>query len=147
MVRIYVASSWRNDRQPDVVSELLGEGYEVYNFRQPEPGDDGFHWSDIDPAWKSWTPEKFRKGLDHPIAELGYSKDFAAMCWADVCVLVMPCGRSAHIEAGWFVGHPDKTLVILLDTTIGESELMYKMADHICVDMGEVKEALSCQPL
>jgi hypothetical protein len=47
--RIYVASSWRNDVQPVAVEMFRQLGHEVYDFRNPRPGDNGFHWSDIDP--------------------------------------------------------------------------------------------------
>jgi hypothetical protein len=140
-LRIYVASSWRNVvQQPRVVAELRAAGYDVYDFRHPAPDDDGFRWSDIDPDWKSWTPEAFREGLEHPIARRGYGLDYDAMLWADVCVLVMPCGRSAHLEAGWFAGRGNKRLVILLSD--GEPELMYRMADGVCVDMDDVLTSL-----
>lgn len=47
--RIYVASSWRNVYQPAVVDALRAlPGCEVYDFRNPAPGDSGFAWSDID---------------------------------------------------------------------------------------------------
>ena len=46
------------------------------------------------------------------------------MQWADTGVLVMPCGRSAHLEAGYFVG-AGKRLIILINDS--EPELMYKM--------------------
>lgn len=42
-MKIYVASSWRNNRQPDVVKFLRDLGHEVYDFKNPKPGDDGFH--------------------------------------------------------------------------------------------------------
>jgi nucleoside 2-deoxyribosyltransferase len=111
----------------------------VYDFRQPEEGDNGFHWSEIDPAWQKWTPEQYRKNLYNSIAEDGYKKDYNAMVWADACVLVMPCGRSAHLEAGYFVG-AKKKLIILIDD--GEPELMYKLADNICITIDEVKKSL-----
>lgn len=41
-MKIYVASSWRNERQPEVVEHLRSFGYEVYDFRNPAPGDTGF---------------------------------------------------------------------------------------------------------
>lgn len=53
MKKIYVASSWRNDIQPQVVETLRKEGFEVYDFKNPEPGNNGFHWSEIDPDWKN----------------------------------------------------------------------------------------------
>lgn len=60
------------------------------------------------------------------------------MEWADVIVLVMPCGRSAHLEAGWGTGHPDKKVAILLDVEKAEPELMYKQADLIAISFNEL---------
>ncbi len=71
-LKIYVASSWRNKRQPQVVEQLGKEGYEVYDFRHPAPGNDGFHWDQIDREWKQWSPLELIRGLTHPLAEEGY---------------------------------------------------------------------------
>lgn len=141
-MKIYVASSWRNAQQQSVVQQLRDAGHEVYDFKNPRPGETGFAWSDIDPNWQSWTPEQFREALRHPIALNGYISDASAMAEADACVMVMPCGRSAHLEAGFFVGSPKKALIILLGEEPAEPELMYRMANAICLDMGEVIERL-----
>lgn len=138
-MKLYVASSWRNSNQPYVVNALTKAGHEVYDFKNPEHGKGGFHWSDIDPEWKSWSPVKFREYMAHPIAKDGFGSDFTAMKWSEAGVLVMPCGRSAHLEAGYFVG-AEKPLVILLSD--GEPELMYSMASCICVNIAEVLEFL-----
>lgn len=127
-MKIYVASSWRNDLQPNVVSDLRSAGHEVYDFRNPSTGDKGFHWSDINPGWQTWGHIEYLAGLNHHLAESGFRNDYKGMVWADVCVLVLPCGRSAHLEAGWFVG-VSKRLYILADPS--EPELMYKLADGI----------------
>lgn len=103
-MKIYVASSWRNTHQPEVVRVLREAGYEVYDFRNPPHGRGGFAWSDIDPNWLSWTPEEWARALDHPLAVDGFESDLQGMLWADACVLVLPSGRSSHIEAGWFAG-------------------------------------------
>jgi len=128
-VKVYVASSWRNKYQPDVVCDLQGAGFEVYDFRNPEEGNHGFHWSEIDPDWKNWTISQYMDALKHPVAEKGFTLDFDALKAADVCVLVLPCGRSAHLEAGYFVGSR-KPLLIYCPERI-EPELMYKMADAV----------------
>lgn len=138
-MRIYVASSWRCGRQPEVVAALRAAGHEVYDFRNPRPGDQGFHWSEIDPEWQRWSPAQFRAAMTHPIAESGFSSDFQAMQWAEACVLVLPCGRSAHLEAGWFAG-AGKALVILLAEGC-EPELMYRMGE-VAVSVDEVVELL-----
>ncbi len=134
-MNVYVASSWRNERQPEVVETLISEGFEVYDFRNPEEGDNGFHWSEIDPNWENWSPESFKACLAHPIAEECFSKDMTALKMCDVCVLVLPCGRSAHLEAGWALGSGKKVIILLSD---GEPELMYKMTDYICTSIEEV---------
>lgn len=141
-MKIYVASSWRNLYQPEVVVALRDAGHEVYDFRNPANGNNGFHWSEIDPDWLGWDIETYRALLDDPIAEDEYAFDWNAMQWADCCVLVLPCGRSAHIEAGYFVG-AGKELHILLYQDGFEPELMYKMATGIHVSIDEVLEALT----
>jgi hypothetical protein len=140
--KIYVASSWRNEKQPAVVSALKAQGHAVYDFRNPKDGDNGFHWSEIDPNWQSWTTEEYRTHLDHAIAKRGFQNDFDAMEWADTFVLVQPCGRSAHLELGWACGAEKKTC-ILLDN--GEPELMIKMVDFIAIDLDEVIQWLTNQ--
>lgn len=137
-MKLYVASSWRNPWQPRTVDILRTAGHEVYDFRHPPGGDHlGFSWSDVDPDWTSWSARDYVAALDHPIAVAGFDSDFGAMEWADACVLVLPCGRSAHLEAGWFVG-AGKPLYILLDEAeFGHdaghhvTELMYRMATRI----------------
>lgn len=140
MRRIYVASSWRNEYQPTVVKDLRQWGHEAYDFRNP-PFKTGFKWSDIEKDWQTWDRERYRELLTtSPIASHGYTADRRAMQWADTCLLVLPCGRSAHLEAGYFHG-ANKRLVIFIPEPI-EPDLMYLMADYICLTMSEVQEAL-----
>jgi hypothetical protein len=62
---------------------------------------------------------------------------------AEACVLCLPSGRSAHIEAGYFVG-ARKRLIVLTNGVRMEPELMYKMADLLC---HRVEEVLACLPI
>lgn len=140
---IYVASSWRNDIQPTVVEFLRALGHVVYDFKNPEEGDHGFHWSDIGKNWQEWTFREYTTALKSPIAVDGFNKDFTAMQGSEACVLVLPCGRSAHLEAGWFVGQPRKKLYIYKPEPIAvEPELMYKMADGITDSLHELNRLL-----
>ena len=97
--KIYLASSWRNEAQPAMVNILRDAGHEVYDFRNPPGGRKGFQWSEIDPAWKTWTPPDFRFNLLDPVAADGFRADWDGMLWADTGVLLLPCGRIAHLEA------------------------------------------------
>ncbi len=123
-LRIYLASSWRNEAQPIVLAGLRDAGHVVYDFRNPGPGDKGFGWSAIDPAWRDWTPAQFRSALAHPIAERGHRMDHDAMEWCDACVLLLPAGSSAHLEAGWCAGRGKSVCVYA--PAMREPELMYR---------------------
>jgi hypothetical protein len=139
-MKLYLASSWRNEAQPALVKTLRAIGHEVYDFRNPAEGDSGFHWSEIDPEYKNWDGDTYRKALLNSVAQAGFNLDFNAMGWADACVLLLPCGRSAHLEAGWFVGM-GKPIFILLGGTL-VPELMYKFTQEICIDSDELFRAL-----
>ncbi len=128
-MKIYVASSWRNAFQPSVVAALREAGHFVYDFRNPSWDDTGFQWSEIDPDWQEWDFSEYRECLNHPIAKHGFDSDMNAMDKSEACVLVLPCGRSAHLELGWFVGRGRKTCILHPPTESVEPELMAKMVD------------------
>lgn len=144
-MKLYVASSWRNKYQPDVVQQLRAAAHEVYDFRHPAPGNQGFAWSEIDPAWQSWTPAQYREALRHPIAQRGFGCDRGGMEGAEGCVLVLPCGRSAHLEAGWFMGRGLPVWVLVPEPC--EPELMYLLGSHgadaLCLDVAELLTRLA----
>lgn len=134
-MKIYVASSWRNKRQPTLVRQLREDGYEVYDFR-----DDGFHWSDISAGWETWNSREYINALKHPVVRKGFNKDMSALKEADAVVLVLPCGRSAHLELGYAVGQ-NKFTVVWLDGQ-SEPELMYKMTDLLVENIDGVLASL-----
>lgn len=140
MLKIYVASSWRNDIQPEVVDALRAAGYDVYDFKNPCPGNTGFQWSEIDPDWKDWETEAFVQALSHPIAETGFCSDMFALASCDILVLVLPCNRSAHLEAGWAAGSGKKVYILIPDKC--EPELMYKVADGVYGSIEQLVQAL-----
>lgn len=137
--KIYAASSWRNKAQPMVVEALRASGHEVYDFRNPEPGNTGFSWTELGSDWEDWTIEQHVAALDQDIACAGYKSDFNAMQWADTFVGVMPFGRSASFEMGWAAGAGKDTYLLL---TKCEPELMMKMFDHLCCDLVELLHKL-----
>jgi hypothetical protein len=138
---VYVASSWRNPIQPAVCAVLRAAGIPHYDFRNPEGGT-GFSWKDVktgsEPGvaakgadWESM--EDYLQMIRHPRADEGFEADFAAMERADTFVMVLPCGKSAHLELGWAVGAGKRTAILLEDPV--EPELMYRMVDHLATSM------------
>lgn len=137
-MKIYVASSWRNEHQQSVVGVLQSAGHDVYDFKHPTQGDAGFHWSEIDPNWQKWTTQQYRDALRHEYAQFGFNRDFDAMKKCDACILVLPCGRSAHLEAGWMKGAGRKVYAYIPDGIRIEPELMYGLLDGVTSDIQEL---------
>lgn len=137
-MNVYVASSWRNEHQQYIVDVLRKAGHEVYDFKHPATGNAGFHWSEIDRNWKDWSTQQYREALKHEYAQFGFNRDFDAMKDADACVLVLPCGRSAHIEAGWMKGAGNKVIAYIPEGIRIEPELMYGLLDGITSDIQEL---------
>lgn len=140
---VYVASSWRNPMQPAVIAVLNAAKIPCYDFRNPE-GKTGFSWKDVKTGadWNAapnrevrtkgadWEPvDEYLRMVNHPRSIEGFEADFAAMDKADTFVLVLPCGKSAHLELGWAIGAGKRTAILLEDPV--EPELMYRMADHL----------------
>ena len=138
--KIYVASSWRNEYYQEVVRQLREAGHEVYDFRNPPSGDEGFKWSSVSEDYMEWSPAEYREQLQHPKAVKQFRNDIEAMDACDTCVLVLPCGRSAHTEAGWFAGKGKSTIVYI--PVQQEPELMYKLFSAVCCSIDELIEAL-----
>jgi hypothetical protein len=138
--KIYVASSWRNAYYEGVVKALREAGHDVYDFRNPPSGDEGFKWSKVSEDYMEWSPAEYREQLEHPMAVRQFKNDIMAMESCDTCVLVLPCGRSAHTEAGWFAGRGCRVLAYIPERQ--EPELMYKLFDAVCCTMDEVIAAL-----
>ena len=140
MANIYVASSWRNPYYTEVVKRLQAEGHQVYDFRNPPHGGTGFHWTDVDDNAPSWSFEEYSEGLHHPKAERQFAADLEALNWADTCVLVLPCGRSAHTEAGWMAGAGKRVVAYIPEMV--EPELMYKLFDQVVGSVDNLIESL-----
>ncbi len=140
-MKIYVASSWRNERHPDIVALLRAEGHDVYDFKNP-PYQTGFHWSEVGRGYKHWCNQDYREALKHPIALAGFDSDMSALRAADCTVLVMPCGNSAHLELGFAVGQGKRTAILLQrdQERVGlmNPELMYLMADLVTDNQNEL---------
>ncbi len=151
-MRIYVASSWRCQFQQAAVYALRCLGHEVYDFRGPGSGwgelegsDGGFHWSEVDPDWKEWRYDipRYLRGLSHPRAVEGFNRDMDALKLADACILVNPCGQSAHAELGWAAGAGKRTAAWC--PVIREPDLMLKMASYITANWEDIERWLSAK--
>lgn len=130
-----------------VCATLAAAGIEHYDFRNP-PGGTGFSWREVKTSTPSvegtsvgikvkgsdWEQaDEYLRMVNHPRAVEGFASDFDAMQRADTFVLVLPCGKSAHLELGWAVGAGKRTAILLEDPV--EPELMYRMVGFMTTSL------------
>jgi hypothetical protein len=147
-MKIYVASSWRNTFYNSVLATFGAAGHDVWDWRNPPTGGSGFKWADAGLEFSAESDERpavhpinWCAALAHPAAQRGFASDLAGMNWCDAGVLLHPCGRSAHLEAGWLAGRGKKVHVLALEPV--EPDLMVlALNGEICGCVDELLEAL-----
>ena len=87
-------------------------------------------------SWRNHYYPEVVKRLHHPLADCQFAADLEALEWADTCVLVLPCGRSAHTEAGWMAGAGKRVIAYIPEMV--EPELMYKLFDAVVGGLEEL---------
>lgn len=126
MFQIYIASSWRNEKAVLLLAEMLRkDGNCIYCFAEQGEGQHIFNWPDV------VTPEDDGiTALEGDHSKKGYKIDKWFLDWANCCVLLNPCGRDAHLEAGYIKGKGG-LLYILGSFPKGEFSNMYHLADGL----------------
>ncbi len=135
--RIYVASSWRNPFYEEVITTLRADGHHVHDWRNPETA---FRWQQVDMPIRPTALENRTTLLKQARCAQGFLADFRGMQWADTCVLLLPAGRSAHLEAGWCKGAGKRAIVLLRDNE--EPDLMNLLFDELAVSLNDLRDML-----
>lgn len=140
-MKLYVASSWRNARYSSVIGFLRYYGHDVWDWLRPPTGGNGFSWADVghDKTEKCSTAD-LKVIHKHPAAQAGFASDMAGLFWCDACVLLLPSGKSAHLEAGYCKGTRKPLYLLRIDDD--EPDLMHLMCDEIFDSMEALRLAL-----
>ena len=142
-LEVYISDYLQKNASPQDLENHIDIADWLIRWNQPHGGN-GFHWTDIDENAPNWSFEQYAEGLHHPLAEKQFSADLEALEWADTCVLVLPCGRSAHTEAGWMAGSGKKVIAYIPEMV--EPELMYKLFDGVVGSIDELIQSLETVP-
>ena len=140
-MKIYIATSWKNENLALNVAELLRkDGHEVDCFCDTSTGRFCFRWSDHVKEISDLNVFSFLSLQD---ARRAFLEDKKYIDWSDVVLMLYPCGNSAHLEAGYAKGK-GKKLFIWGSFPKGYFENMYGFADGIFGpgDLDKVRAAL-----
>jgi len=135
---IYVIGSMRNPRIPIVAEMLRAIGWDAFDDWY-SPG------HECDDRWQDYERQRgrtFREALEGHHAKHAFALDEQHIERCDAGLLVLPAGKSAHIELGVFRGMK-KPRYILMNGEPERFDLMYRFATKIFVSASEMLEHLA----
>lgn len=130
MKTIYLISSLRSKRIPDVAASLREIGFDVF--------DDWYAAGpEADDYWKAYEEERgssYIEALQGYAAKHVHDFDLHHLGRADMGLLALPAGKSGHLELGYLIGQ-GKPGFILLDANgfPGKDrwDVMYRFATRV----------------
>lgn len=126
-MKIYLATSWRNPHYGDTRAALINAGHHVYDFKSPR---NVFAWKDmfaVPPDNGKFPVEAIEAVMETREARAAWFSDYAHLNDADACVLLLPAGNSAHLEAGLAHGKGTPTVIYVpKDVQLLGPELMWR---------------------
>lgn len=143
-MNIYLASSWKNKEAVlEMASLLRDEGHTVDAFCEDDRAV-SFNWSDLfavmDTDGFDITEYDAIDMMNHWMLQDAFMYDKQQLDWCDAVIMMLPCGRSSHMEAGYAVGR-GKKLYIVGGFEKGEFDVMYGFAAGM-YDYGGLHEML-----
>lgn len=132
-MKVYLIGALKCKTIPTLAGILRADGLTVY--------DDW--WSAGEHADSEWRKHEqlrgrsFAEALKGEHAQNVFQFDKKLLDQSDAAVLVMPAGKSAHIELGYMVGRGKRTAVLL--TEPDRFDVMYAFADTVVETVEELR--------
>jgi len=123
---IYVIGSLRNPRIPQIGNLLREKGHDVFDDwygAGPEADD---YWQ----KYEKGRGHSLKEALDGRAARNVFRMDRDNLTRCDCSLLVLPAGKSGHLELGFTVGL-GKRGYILLDPLVDRWDTMYAFANEV----------------
>lgn len=134
---IYLIGSLRNPKVPEIGNYLRSLGLEVF--------DDWFAAGPIaDDSWQEYEKGRghtFEEALKGYAARHVFSFDYTHLNRSTHGILVLPAGKSGHLELGYLIGK-GKPGYILLDGEPERYDQMYQFATGVYTDKNKLGEQL-----
>lgn len=134
---IYLIGSLRNPAVPQFAKELREDGHEVF--------DDWYAAGpEADDYWQRYEQAKghdYRQALNGYAANHVFEYDRSHLDRCGTGVLVLPAGKSGHLELGYMIGQ-GKPAYILLDKEPERFDVMYRFATGVTNSKEELREWL-----
>lgn len=124
---LYLIGSMRNPNIPDLAKALRELGVDVFDdWHSPGPETDDY-WQ----AYEKHRGRTFREALDGYHAKHVFALDKLHLDRCDAAAMVLPAGKSGHLELGYTIGRGKPAYIILPDEPPERFDIMYVLATRI----------------
>ncbi len=135
--KIYLIGSLRNSNVPDIAASLRQAGHIVY--------DDWYAAGpEADDYWQRYEQQRghdFRTALQGWASYHVFYNDKQHLDESDTGVLVLPAGKSGHLELGYMIGQ-GKQCYILLAGEPERFDVMYRFATGVAYNISDLVKLL-----
>lgn len=134
---IYLIGSLRNPVVQDVAARLRLKGFDVFDDWQAAGPEADDYWQ----KYSNARGHSYKDALRGAAAQHVFAFDKKHLDMADIVVMVMPCGKSGHLELGYAVGQGKKGF-ILFDKEPERYDVMYNFATDVFFSVEELLDGL-----
>jgi hypothetical protein len=135
---IYLVGSLRNPRVPVVAETLRAAGHTVF--------DDWYAAGpEADDYWQKYETERGRtyaEALDSYHAWHVFDFDRHHLNRCDSAVMLMPAGKSGHLELGYMIGSGKPGWILFEPPYPERFDVMYRFANRVVFDLNSLVEAI-----
>ena len=134
---VYIIGSLRNEKIPLLSNDIRKLGFEVFDdWFSPGPEADEF--------WRKYEKTRgssYKQALNNYAGKHIFEFDKHHIDRASIGILVMPAGRSGHLELGYMIGQ-GKPCFVFFEEEPDRWDIMYQFANNVCFTFDELKEEL-----
>lgn len=134
---VYLIGALRNQQIVELGNKIRAMGFDVFDeWINPGPEADEF-WQ----KYEARRKRTYKEALNSYHAKHIFEFDKTHLDRADICILVMPAGKSGHLELGYAAGTKKKTYV-LFEKEPERYDLMYRFCEDVFMNENELIEEL-----
>jgi hypothetical protein len=136
-MKLYLVGSLRNPEVPSLAARLRAAGHVVFDdwmAAGPEADD---KWMEYEKA----RGRNFAQALEGYAAKHVFEYDRSHLDESEGGILLLPAGRSGHLEAGYLIGQ-EKPLWILMPGEPERFDVMYRFSTGVFTDEADLLDAL-----
>ena len=134
MAKIYLIGSLRSPKVPEVAQKLRAAGHIVF--------DDWFAAGpEADDYWQKYEQERghnYKQGLAGYAAHHVFNFDKHHLDTNDLAVLMLPAGKSGHLELGYMIGTGKPGYILFDDEMPDRWDVMYLFAAGVFFNIEEL---------